>query len=56
MRSGFRDWSQMSQAKQQKMGKRETRDLDVEIGFLEGLVGKDPQYVEALQLLADDYT
>ena len=46
----------MSQAKQQKLGKRETRDLDVEIGFLEGLVGKDPQYVEALQLLADDYT
>jgi len=46
----------MSQAKQQKLGKRETRDLDVEIGFLEGLVVKDPQYVEALQLLADDYT
>ena len=46
----------MSQAKQQKLGKRETRDLDVEIGFLEGLVGKDPEYVEALQLLADDYT
>ena len=46
----------MSQAKQQKLGKRETRDLDVEIGFLEGLIGKDPEYVEALQLLADDYT
>lgn len=46
----------MSQAKQTKLGKRETRDLDVEIGFLEGLVVKDPQYVEALQLLADDYT
>jgi predicted Zn-dependent protease len=30
--------------------------LDVEIGFLEGLVKRDPQYVEALQLLGDDYT
>lgn len=46
----------MSKAKNTKLGRRETRDLDVEIGFLEGLVSKDPGYVEALQLLADDYT
>lgn len=32
------------------------RDLSVKITFLEGLVGRDPQYVEALQLLGDHYT
>ncbi|SVC52913.1 uncharacterized protein METZ01_LOCUS305767, partial [marine metagenome] len=30
--------------------------MDVEISFLEGLAKRDPQYVEALQLLGDDYT
>ena len=46
----------MPKAKKPKLGTRESRDLDVEIGFLEGLVSRDPNYVEALQLLADDYT
>ena len=32
------------------------RELDVEISFLEGLVRRDPNYVEALQILGDDYT
>ena len=32
------------------------RDLDVEIGFLEGLVRRDPGYVDALKILGDDYT
>jgi tetratricopeptide (TPR) repeat protein len=32
------------------------RELDVEITFLEGLVRRDPGYVDALQLLGDDYT
>ena len=32
------------------------RELDVEISFLEGLVRRDPEYVDALQLLGDDYT
>jgi hypothetical protein len=39
-----------------KLTRDEKRNLDVEIGFLEGLVRKDPQYVEALQILGDDYT
>ena len=34
----------------------ELRDLDVEILFLEGLIQRDPVYVEALQILGDDYT
>lgn len=32
------------------------RDLDIEIGFLEGVLRRDPQYIDALQLLGDDYT
>lgn len=32
------------------------RELDVEISFLEGLVRRDPAYLDALQLLGDDYT
>jgi tetratricopeptide (TPR) repeat protein len=35
---------------------REREQLDTEIHFLEGLVRRDPGYVEALQLLGDDYT
>jgi hypothetical protein len=32
------------------------RELDVEITFLEGLIRRDPGYVDALQVLGDDYT
>ena len=40
----------------QPLSNKEKRDLDVEIAFLEGLTKRDPQYVEALQLLGDNYT
>jgi tetratricopeptide (TPR) repeat protein len=39
-----------------KMTPAEQRDLDVRIGFIEGLVRRDPGYVDALQLLGDHYT
>ncbi|HKI68359.1 MAG TPA: hypothetical protein VKA67_02135 [Verrucomicrobiae bacterium] len=39
-----------------KLSRKGQRDLDVKIGFLEGLVKRDPNYVEALQLLGDHYT
>src|SRR3954468_15114884 len=39
-----------------KLTRRELRDLDVEISFLEGLVRRAPDYIEALQILGDDYT
>jgi tetratricopeptide (TPR) repeat protein len=39
-----------------KMTPAEQRDLDVRIGFVEGLVRRDPGYVDALQLLGDHYT
>ena len=32
------------------------RDLDTRIGFMEGLIRRDPDYVDALQLLGDHYT
>ncbi len=35
---------------------REARDLDVEIGFIEGVVRRDPLYVDALRVLGDSYT
>jgi len=38
------------------MTRSETRDLDVKIQFMEGIVRRDPEYVEALQLLGDHYT
>ena len=39
-----------------KMTRSEQRDLDVKIEFIEGLVRRDPGYVDALQLLGDHYT
>jgi tetratricopeptide (TPR) repeat protein len=43
-------------ASRRHLTRQEKRDLDIEIGFLEGLVQRDPIYVDALQLLGDDYT
>jgi tetratricopeptide (TPR) repeat protein len=39
-----------------KLTREQQRDLDIKIGFMEGLVKRDPGYVEALQVLGDDYT
>lgn len=39
-----------------KLSRQQARDLDIEIGFLEGVIQRDRNYVEALQLLGDDYT
>ena len=38
------------------LSRQEQRDLDIEIHFLEGVVKRDRRYVEALQILGDDYT
>ena len=43
-------------AKDKPLARKEARELDVKISFLEGLVRRDPQYVEALQILGDHYT
>lgn len=39
-----------------KASRASQRDLDIKIEFLEGLVRRDPTYVDALQLLGDHYT
>jgi tetratricopeptide (TPR) repeat protein len=39
-----------------RLTRQEQRNLDVEIGFIEGVVRRDPDYVEALQILGDNYT
>jgi|SRR4051794_37936625 hypothetical protein len=43
-------------ASRKHLTRAEKRDLDIEIGFLEGIVQRDPGYLDALQLLGDDYT
>jgi len=45
-----------SNARSRKLNRKEVRDLDVKIAFLEGVVGRDPRYIEALQILGDHYT
>jgi len=43
-------------AKGKPVPRKEARELDVKISFLEGLVRRDSGYVEALQMLGDFYT
>lgn len=46
----------MQKKEKKKLSRREQRDLDIEIGFIERVVERDPHFVEALQILGDDYT
>jgi tetratricopeptide (TPR) repeat protein len=39
-----------------KTNRATQRDLDTKIQFMEGLVRRDPDYVDALQILGDHYT
>src|SRR5213083_2968940 len=47
---------QKCRTKNKKRAHREVRDLDIKIIFMEGIVRRDPKYVEALQILGDHYT
>jgi tetratricopeptide (TPR) repeat protein len=47
---------QKSSDRTKKLSRKEVRDLDVKICFLEGVVRRDPDFVEALQILGDHYT
>ncbi len=38
-----------------RLSRQQMRELDIEIGFLEGVIRRDPSYIEALRLLSDDY-
>ena len=48
--------AEASSSKSRKLTRKELKDLDVRISFLEGLLRRDPGYIEALQLLGDHYT
>jgi tetratricopeptide (TPR) repeat protein len=39
-----------------KRDAQKRRALDIEISFLEGVLRRDPGYVEALRVIGDDYT
>lgn len=41
---------------QKAVTRQQQRELDVKIRFMEGIVHRDPGYVDALQLLGDHYT
>jgi tetratricopeptide (TPR) repeat protein len=43
-------------AQSKPLTRKEARELDVQVSFMEGLVRRDPQYLEALQMLGDLYT
>jgi len=53
--NSFRRMPQKSSARK-KLTRREARELEVKIDFMEGIVRRAPDYVEALQLLGDHYT
>jgi tetratricopeptide (TPR) repeat protein len=42
--------------KSKRLTRREVRDLDIKISFMEGIVRREPRYIEALQILGDHYT
>jgi tetratricopeptide (TPR) repeat protein len=41
--------------KPKKLTRKQIRDLDIKIGFIEGVVKRDSAYVDALQILGDFY-
>src|SRR5438094_10581869 len=58
-RVGKNSWRRMPEkntAKNKKLRRQELRDLEIKISFMEGIVRRDPRYVEALQILGDHYT
>ena len=46
----------MTSKSRKKLSREQERNLDIEIGFLEGVVRRDLTYIEALQVLGDVYT
>jgi tetratricopeptide (TPR) repeat protein len=45
-----------SSARKKRNTRKQARVLDYQIQFVEGIVRRDPEYVDALQLLGDHYT
>lgn len=51
----YRKMTATSPKKGRRMRRRRLRPMDVEISFLEGLVRKDPEFIEAWEVLGDNY-
>jgi tetratricopeptide (TPR) repeat protein len=47
---------ELNNGKMKKLTRKEARELDIKISFMEGIVRRDSRYVEALQILGDHYT
>jgi tetratricopeptide (TPR) repeat protein len=47
---------QAKNSPERKLTRVNQRELDTKIEFIEGIVRRDPNYVDALQLLGDHYT
>jgi tetratricopeptide (TPR) repeat protein len=47
---------QAKSSARKKSSRANDHDLDVKIEFMEGILRRDPDYVDALQLLGDHYT
>jgi tetratricopeptide (TPR) repeat protein len=45
-----------SSSKGRRLDRKAVRELDTRISFLEGIVRRDPKYIEALEILGDHYT
>jgi tetratricopeptide (TPR) repeat protein len=52
-KNGRRRMPRKSSARNKSLSRLEKRELDVKISFLEGIVRRDPAFIEALQLLGD---
>jgi tetratricopeptide (TPR) repeat protein len=46
---------EQSSASNKQLTRKEARELDIKISFLEGLVRRDPECIETLQMLGDHY-
>lgn len=46
----------MAKSHRKRLSRSEERELDIEIRFMEGLLRRDPDDVEVLQILGENYT
>ena len=53
LKNGRRRMPRKNSARNKPLSRVEKRELDVKISFLEGIVRRDPGFIEALQLLGD---
>jgi tetratricopeptide (TPR) repeat protein len=55
LKNAMRRMPEKPNAKPKKLTRKQVRELDIKISFIEGVVKRDPEYVDALQILGDFY-